>query len=138
MRAANLALVLHLLVEIPASLSFLLGARKQLRDPNPSPEAVLVCQSYGGLLLSTNVLCSLFLYYGRNGNVDDAKSVVATSLAVYHVFPIWRAWVRIRRQGGPGRGWAQQADVLAGPYVHFVVHVLLFSVLTWAGLHGEF
>ncbi|KUI62217.1 hypothetical protein VP1G_09324 [Cytospora mali] len=135
MHAANLALTFHLLVEVPASLSFLLGARKQLREPNPSPEAVLICQSYGGLLLSTNVLCFLFLCY-RGSNVDDATAIVAASLAIYHVFPMWRASMRIQRQGGLGRGWAQQAEVLGGPYVHFVVHVLVFLSLTWAGLQG--
>jgi hypothetical protein len=137
MHVANIALLCHLLVEVPASLSFLLAAPTQLREPNPSPEAVLVCQSYGGLLLSTNVLCFLFLYSRGNSNADDAKSLVAASLAVYHVFPIWRAWARIRRQGGLGRGWAQQAGVLGGPYVHFVVHVLLLLSLSWAGLHGS-
>lgn len=139
MHSANLALLLHVLVEVPASLSFLLGARRQLRDPNPSPEAVLVCQSYGGLLLSTNVLCFLFLCYrgsSSSSNVDDATAIVAASLAVYHVFPIWRAWARIRGLGQHGRGWAQQAEALGGPHVHLVVHVLLLVSLTWAGLHG--
>lgn len=135
MQATNLALAFHLLVEVPASLSFILGARKQLREPNPSPEAVLICQSYGGLLLSANVLCFLLLYFNGNGGVDGALSMVTTSLAVYHVFPIRRAWARIRSQGGLGRGWAQQADVLGGPYVHLVVHVLLFSSLTYAAWH---
>ncbi|ROW13552.1 hypothetical protein VPNG_04370 [Cytospora leucostoma] len=114
MHFANLALLLHLLVEVPASVSFLLAAPRQLRKHNPSPEAVLICQSYGGLLLSTNVLCFLFLVY-RGGDFDDATAILAASLAVYHVFPIWRAWVRIRSQGGwPGRGWAQQAETLGG------------------------
>lgn len=134
MHATTAALLLHLLVEVPASLSFLLGAPRQLRDPSPGPEAVLVCQSYGGLLLSTNVLCALFLCRAA---ADDATALVAASLAVYHVFPIWRAWSRIRAQGRPGRGWAQQAEALGGPYVHLVVHVILLSTLAWAGLHGS-
>lgn len=136
MHFANLALLLHLLVEVPASVSLLLWAPRQLREPDPNPEAVLICQSYGGLLLSTNVLCFLFLFY-RGGDFDDATALLAASLAVYHVFPIWRAWVRIRRQGWPGRGWAQQAETLGGPPVHLVVHVLLFLSLTWVGLRGE-
>lgn len=139
MHITNIALTFHLLVELPASLSFLLGPGKQLQDPNPSPEAVLVCQSYGGLLLSTNVLCLLFLCYNggdSDSDVVDATAMVAASLAVYHVFPVWRAWSRIRSQGRLGRGWAKQADALGGPYVHLVVHVLTFCSLAWAGLHG--
>lgn len=133
MHIVNLALIFHLLVEVPASLSFLLGAHKQLREPNPGPEAVLVCQSYGGLLLSTNVLCFLLLCH-KGSNIDDATAIVAASLAVYHLFPIRRAWTRIKSQGGHGRGWGQQAQVLGGPYVHLVLHSLLFLSLTWAGL----
>ncbi|KAJ0109839.1 hypothetical protein J7T55_004389 [Diaporthe amygdali] len=135
MHLGNLALLFHLLIEVPASLSFLLNAPKQLRESSPSPEAVLVCQSYGGLLVATNVLCVLLLYRRGSTNFDDANAIVATSLAIYHVMPMRRAWMRIRTQGA-GRGFLQQADALGGPYVHFAVHTLLLVSLTWAGLHG--
>ncbi|KAG8169817.1 hypothetical protein KVR01_000562 [Diaporthe batatas] len=134
MHHGNLALVFHVLIEAPASLSFLLNAPKQLLESRPSPEAVLVCQSYGGLLVATNVLCLLLLYSRGISTFDDASAIVAASLAMYHVMPLRRAWVRIRARGA-GRGWLQQADALGGPYVHFMVHTLLLVSLTWAGLH---
>ncbi|KKY35679.1 hypothetical protein UCDDA912_g04287 [Diaporthe ampelina] len=135
MHPGNLAFLFHVLVEVPASLSFLLNAPKQLREARPSPEAVLVCQSYGGLLVATNVLCVLLLYCRGSANFDDASAIIAASLAIYHVMPMRRAWVRINVQGA-GRGWLQQADDMGGPYVHFMVHALLLASLTWAGLHG--
>lgn len=135
MHLANLALIFHVLIETPASLSFLLNAPKQLRESRPSPEAVLVCQSYGGLLVATNVLCLLLMYSRGLATFDDASAIVAASLAIYHVMPMRRAWVRATAQGA-GRGWLQQADALGGPCVHFIVHALLLVSLTWAGLHG--
>lgn len=135
MHPGNLALIFHVLIEAPASLSFLLSAPKQLRESRPSPEAVLVCQSYGGLLFATNVMCVLLLYRRGSSHFGDASAIVAVSLAMYHAMPIRRAWVRIKTQGA-GRGWLQQADAMGGPYVHFLVHALLLVSLTWAGLHG--
>jgi hypothetical protein len=135
MHLGNMALILHVLIEVPASLSFLLAAPKQLRDPRPSLEAVLVCQSYGGLLAATNVLCLLLLYCRGIAAFDDASAIIAASLAIYHVMPMRRAWVRIKAQRA-GRGWLRQADVLGGPFVHFAVHALLLVSLTWAGLQG--
>ncbi|KAI3399017.1 hypothetical protein diail_8044 [Diaporthe ilicicola] len=135
MHPGNLALLFHVLIEAPASLSFLLNPPKQLRESRPSPEAVLVCQSYGGLLAATNSLCVLLLYSRGLGNFDDASAITAASLAIYHVMPMRRAWVRIGTQGA-GRGFLQQADDLGGPYVHFMVHAFLLVILTWAGLHG--
>lgn len=135
MHVGNLALLFHVLIEAPASLSFLLNAPKQLRESKPSSEAVLVCQSYGGLLVATNVLCVLFLCCRGSSNFDDASAIIAVSLAIHHVMPMRRAWVRIKAQGA-GRGWLQQADALGGPYVHLMVHALLLVSLTWAGLHG--
>lgn len=135
MHPGNLALLFHVLIEAPASLSFLLNAPKQLREARPSAEAVLVCQSYGGLLVATNVLCILLLYCRGSTNFDDASAIVAVSLAIYHIMPIRRAWVRINMQGA-SRGWLQRADALGGPYMHFMLHALLLVSLTWAGLHG--
>lgn len=135
MHPGNLALLFHVLIEAPASLSFLLNAPKQLREPRPSPEAVLVCQSYGGLLAATNVLCLLLIFRRGSAQFDDASAIVAASLATYHVMPLRRAWVRVKTQGA-GRGWLQQADALGGPYMHLVVHALLLVSLTWAGLQG--
>lgn len=135
MHPGNLALLFHVLIEAPASLSFLLDAPKQLREPRPSPEAVLVCQSYGGLLAATNVLCLLLIYCRGSTQFDDASAIVAASLAIYHVMPLRRAWVRLKTQGA-GRGWLQQADALGGPYMHLVIHALLLLSLTWAGLQG--
>lgn len=123
-------LLIHLLVEVPASLSFLFLAGKQV--PNASREAVLVSQSYGGLLLATNVLCFLFLCCPRaDSGFYHARAMLEVCLAVYHVFPIRRAYARINGSGVPR---PHTSALLGGPLVHLTVHVILFVLLACSGL----
>lgn len=152
MQPASIPILLHLLIETPgassqippyfpsppslthvvyttASLSFLLRPQVQLRQRDPSPlaqEAALICRSYGGLLLATNLFCAHFLL---RDTFDEVSVALARSLALYHVFPIARAWARIR-QGG------RHEDALGGPVVHLLVHVILLASLLWAGGYG--
>lgn len=116
-----------------ACLSFLLQPRVQLRERNPSAEAVLVCRSYGGLLLATNLLCVQFLFR-RDGSFDGASVILARSLAFYHLFPIARAWTRSRQHQVHDQEQGQQRDALGGPFVHLTVHVILLASLLWAAI----
>lgn len=145
----NAAVLLHLLVETPgtkfkkrnqlatcsrdkpssASVSFLLQPSAQLRDPHPPPDAVLICQSYAGLLLATNAFCLLFLKSRGMHRFDDTGTMLAASLAIYHVFPVRRAWVRIQRGGHSDD---DKAVALGGPVLHLVIHLLLLFLLAWA------
>lgn len=110
-----------------AAISFTWQPAKQLREASPSPEAVLICRSYGGLLWAVNLLCLQFLV--QRGDVcDDVGGMLAVSLAFYHIFPIARAGARIwSRAHQPQR----QGDALGGPAVHLAVHTILFLTLSW-------
>jgi hypothetical protein len=127
MELAKLPLLFHALLETAAALSFTLKPTGQL--PAASPEARLILRSYGGLLLSSSILCAAFCL--RPG-FDSATRLVAGSTAVYHVFPIGRAYVRLRRGGGKKEG-----QVLGGSAVHLVVHVLAVVGLGLSAAYGE-
>lgn len=128
MEFAKLPLLLHTLLEAAASLSFLLSPAAQL--PGASDEARLVFRSYGGLLLSSSILCAGF--WLRPG-LDSATRLVAGSMAVYHVFPIWRAWARL----GTAKHLKKERKVLGGPAVHLVVHVVAVSGLAGSAVFAE-
>ncbi|KAJ9134186.1 hypothetical protein NKR19_g8781 [Coniochaeta hoffmannii] len=130
MELAKLPLLLHALLEAAASLSFTLHPQAQL--PALNDEARLILRSYGGLLLSSSVLCAGFCL--RPG-FDSATRLVAGSMALYHLFPIGRAVIRLRKQarekknGGEGR-------VLGGPAVHLAVHLLAVVGLAGSAAFG--
>ncbi|KAL2147286.1 hypothetical protein VTI28DRAFT_10276 [Corynascus sepedonium] len=91
----KLALLLHLFIETPASLSFLLAPRSQL--PGASPEAVLILHNLGGLLASTNlVVLVLILSLSPGSATELLAGRLCLCLGTYHVWPIRRAWVRMR------------------------------------------
>lgn len=113
-----------------ASVSFLVQPSAQLRSPHPPPDAVLICQSYAGLLLATNAFCLLFLKSRGMHRFDDTGTMLTASLAIYHAFPIRRAWVRIQRGGHSHNNEA--AVALGGPVLHLVIHLLLLFLLAWA------
>lgn len=124
---AKLPLLLHLIIELPAAVSFICKPRAQL--PGASVDAVLILNSYGGLLLSTDILCALVLW--RDG-FDETSVMVCFSLGVYHLFPIRRAYVRLSRGGGGGIG----TGVLGGPGVHLVAHLVCLVTLLMACVFG--
>ncbi|KAK4044270.1 hypothetical protein C8A01DRAFT_42939 [Parachaetomium inaequale] len=123
------ALLLHLLIETPASLSFLLAPYKQL--PGASPEAKLILRNFGGLLLSTNLVCLALLF--RKPVDNQLMAMLCACLGTYHVWPIYRAWARM---GAHDVGGKVGEKVLGGPVVHFVVHVVCLGALLGSGVVG--
>lgn len=128
MEPSKLPLLFHALLETAAALSFTLNPTAQL--PAASDEARLILRSYGGLLLSSSVLCAGFVI--RPG-FDAAARLVAGSMAVYHVFPIGRAYARLQR----GRRAKEGGRVLGGPVVHLVVHVVAVVGLALSAVYGR-
>jgi len=125
--------LLHWTVEAPAAASFLLAPSMQL--PGASTGAKLVLRSYGSLLLVTCVQSIFFLTRPR---FDDATIGFSAMMAFYHVFPIYRACVRIQNSIGVV---GQQGRVLGGPMLHLVLHLACFASLSGAavvaGLYPE-
>lgn len=128
MSLSKTPLLLHAILETLASLSFTFNSTAQLPSTATDLEARLILRSYGGLLFSTSILCGGF--YFREA-FDDATRLVAGSMAVYHIFPIARAWDRLRRERGEGQ------KVLGGPGVHLVVHLGLLGGLVWSAVWGR-
>ncbi|KAL5331803.1 hypothetical protein ACEPPN_001341 [Leptodophora sp. 'Broadleaf-Isolate-01'] len=116
-----------------AAVSFLSQPQIQLQDPEASEEAVLICHSYAGALLTHDVLCFLFLVVGGSQIFDGTSAMLAASLAVYHVFPMRRAWVRLQRRKG---NYKPEEKAAGGSPGHFVIHGALFWSLVWAAYSG--
>lgn len=137
----QLPLLLHLLVETPASLTFLVTPAAQLPPAAArSPEARLVLRNLGGLLLATNLVCLAVLASlapadaaAGDGQQRRLAASVCLCLGTYHVWPAYRAYARLRGYAGAsGRG----NRVLGGPVVHLVAHVLCFVALVGGGGAG--
>lgn len=107
--------LLHTLIETPAALSFILSPTSQL-SPCP-PEATLILQSFGGLLLSTNLISLIFL----RRNFDETSRNVALAFGLWHLWPCYRAAVRLMRKTDE----AQTVKTLGGPVVHLAAHATL-------------
>ncbi|KAK2075345.1 hypothetical protein P8C59_009477 [Phyllachora maydis] len=127
------ALLLHILTETPAGLTFLLrphahlpGAAASSSSSSSSPSsparaAAPLLRSHGLLLLLVNVLCAHVLLAAPGG--PATARFVTACLALYHLGPICRAAGRVA--AGEGR----ETRVLGGPTVHLVVHVALLVAM---------
>jgi len=118
----HLPFLLHLLIELPASLSFYFSPSSQL--PRSTPSAHALIRQYAILLLSTNLIALIFLLHPppTDSVAELLRGNVAGALAVYHVAPVVRAVSRII--GGAGRGEGRRGGWrgLGGPWVHLVGH----------------
>ncbi|RKU49240.1 hypothetical protein DL546_009601 [Coniochaeta pulveracea] len=121
-------LLFHALLETIAALSFLFNPQVQHPSAATDLEIKLVLRSYGGLLLSTAILCAGF--YLREG-FDDSARIVSGAMAVYHVFPIARAWTKLRMRN------VRCATFCGGPVVHLLVHLGALLGLTGAAIWGR-
>ncbi|KAK1974519.1 hypothetical protein LZ30DRAFT_607807 [Colletotrichum cereale] len=132
---AKLPFLLHIAIETAAACSFILNPASQL--PAPSPAARLVLQSFGGLLLTTNLVCSIFVVRP----FDGTTRLVAAALAFWHAWPCWRAYVRLARPEVDAMGKDKDKGELAkktlgGPGVHLVVHAGTLVLFAGAALVG--
>jgi hypothetical protein len=88
-----LGFLLHILIEVPASINFFVFPSRQLGTYSPQAHAVI--RQYA-LLLLTSVLISVEFLIRP---VDELSGQVAGALAIYHVGPsarsIGRLWTRI-------------------------------------------
>jgi hypothetical protein len=125
----HVPLLFHLLIETPASISFIFFPKAQL--PNASPDAILISRNLGGLLLATNLVCLVFLTGGESYD-NQLVAKVSLCLGTYHVWPAHRAYVRLAR----GRNGGREKKVLGGPAVHLVVHLGCLVALFGSGLMG--
>ncbi|KAK1725280.1 hypothetical protein CaCOL14_012977 [Colletotrichum acutatum] len=126
MQPAKLPFLFHIAIETAAACSFILRPGSQLT--NPPAAAQLVLQQFGGLLLTTNLICLIFV----SRPFDEMSRQVAAALAFWHVWPCWRAYVRLTKPevDGLGKERGEEAKAtqrtLGGPAVHLAVHVGMF------------
>ncbi|KAI5464791.1 hypothetical protein BGZ63DRAFT_421787 [Mariannaea sp. PMI_226] len=121
--------LLHAIIETPAALSFIIRPSSQLSPLHP--DAALILQSFGGLLLASNLIAIIFI----RRPFDDVARHVAAALAFWHMWPCYRAFVRLQRMTesnpesnteGDGNESTSPPGTLGGPLVHLAVHLLLF------------
>jgi hypothetical protein len=117
-------LLLHVLVETPAMIGFLLFPSSTLTQPQPHAHAVV--RQYGLLLGTTNLIIILILFLNlpewETDTLDELQRRVAGALALYHVGPLLRALTRIVN----GRKGHQ---IAANPWLHGSLHVLCLVLL---------
>ena len=109
------AFLLHILIEVPASLNFFFNPSATLSTPQPHAHAVI--RQYAVLLMVTNILALIFCLRPP----DLLSCRVAGALSLYHVGPLVRAVIRQSR-GEQVRGGSR----LGGPMVHAIVHFVCF------------
>ncbi|KAI1482242.1 hypothetical protein F4774DRAFT_335041 [Daldinia eschscholtzii] len=112
---AKLPFAIHALVETAAALSFIFNPEKQLLGCDAA--AKLILRQYGGLLLSTNLICLIVL---SEPSFTDTTRLLAAALGTYHVWPCYRAYVRIRQNTEAA---SQGNPILGGPPLHLAVHL---------------
>lgn len=139
-----ISFLLHVLIETPASLTFILRPQSQL-SPLP-PAAALILQSFGGLLLSLNLVAIVFV----RRTFDPVARHVAAAFAFWHLWPCYRAFVRLSRDAeekvaleaetekteGPPSSDAT-SRTLGGPAIHLVVHLTLFTMFLGCCVLGD-
>lgn len=108
--------LLHLLVETPACLNFLLRPGNQLEIDQPYAHAVI--RQYAVLLFSTNLVALIFVLE----EPSQLSAKVAGAFAVYHIAPIFRAAARLQSRPSPSKGKSE-------PLLHLTVHVTCLIAL---------
>ena len=113
----NTPFLLHILIELPASLNFFIRPSTTLVTTQPYAHAVI--RQYALLLMASNIIASIFLFKPQ----DAITYKVAGALALYHFGPLVRAGSRIcgREESGQGE--------LGGPWLHLVVHIICAGAL---------
>ncbi|PFH61039.1 hypothetical protein XA68_18356 [Ophiocordyceps unilateralis] len=147
----HLGFHLHLLIETPAAIGFILAPSSTLSTTQPHAHAAL--RQYGLLLLATNliVLATLQLLLLLDDDDDDDSSIfvvvppaaasvvvllrrrVAAALALYHVGPCLRALCRLRitPSSSSSSSSGTTTTILAHPLLHLVAHGFCLLALLW-------
>lgn len=82
--------LLHCIIEVPASINFLLFPSSQLRLYSPQSHAII--RQYATLLFSSVLISWIF----ATRDNDDLSGKAAAALALYHLAPMARASSRLR------------------------------------------
>ncbi|KAF5235085.1 hypothetical protein FAUST_7288 [Fusarium austroamericanum] len=127
--AATAPFLAHALIEIPAALTFILKPSTQLQ-PLP-PSAALIVQSFGGCILTTNLIALIFL----RRPFDHVAQHVALAFAFWHIWPCYRAYMRM--SGYTKEEGTVTTKTLGGPVVHLGVHVVLLNMFLGTWLFGS-
>lgn len=106
----NIPLLLHILIELPASLNFFFRPSATLAVEQPYAHAVI--RQYALLLMTSNLIALIFLYQPP----DAVSRKIAGAMALYHFGPLVRAGCRIWDGERNGEGG------LGGPWVHMGLH----------------
>ena len=119
---------LHAFTEILASSTFILTPDAHI--PSPSRQATLVSQLRGGSLLHSALISIIFAF---RDVWDDTARRAALAFAIWHVFPCYRAIVRLRT-GLEGGEEKLEGKIVGGPSVHLLIHGVLFALFLRSGL----
>jgi hypothetical protein len=123
---SRLPFVIHAAIETAAAFTFILKPASHLTPL--SPAAGLLLQSKGGLLLFTNLICVIFL----SRPVDETTRSVALAFAFWHLWPCYRAAVRLQYMAD-----TEEPRPLGGPVVHLGVHLGLLLLFLVAGFSSS-
>ncbi len=118
----SFALALHLIIETTAAINFFFQPSATLAAPQPHSHGVI--RQYAVLLLSTNIIVVMVL---KRAISDEITEQIAAAVALYHAAPLVRAVSKIR--GG------MSDDVLGGPWLHAVTHLVCAVSLVAASFH---
>ena len=118
----NPGFLLHIIVETPASIAFLLRPSSTLTQPQPHAHPII--QQYALLLIASIYIAYTFLQRPK----DEVSRKIAGALALYHLGPMFRAVGKVRK--GEGRIGGIKAFG-RNPWIHLVAHVLCFGALLW-------
>lgn len=121
--ALQLGFILHIVIEIPASLNFFFFPSGQLGRETPHAHAVI--RQYAVLLLSSILVAMAFVVRP----MDETSGRVAAALAIYHIAPSIRSMFRLTRQAQ-----LQQPLIRSEAFLYLIVHAICCAAL----LHHPF
>lgn len=116
----NIAFLLHIAIEIPAAINFMLYPSSQMVHGEYTPRAHGIVRQYALLLLSSILIALVFI----TRPADDLSRAVAGSLAVYHIGPALRSIARLRRLPHQYRRL-----LLSEGFLYLILHVMCGTLL---------
>lgn len=114
----NIAFALHVAIEIPAAMIFMLYPSRQLGEYSPHAHAIV--RQYALLLLASALISLAFI----TRPTDDLSRAVAGSLGIYHVGPALRSSSRLQRLSAQNG-----AFLLSEAFLYLVLHVVCGTLL---------